>query len=139
MTGMDPMLREAQKYVGMGYAPGEFDCADLAALVQREVFGREVALPAVRVRPGGARGQAREVHRWRDAIARPITTPVTGCVVLLWEPDDGGRTWHVGTVFMQGHEVWVLHNSSAQGGAALQRLQDLRLWGMKLEGYYEWL
>lgn len=135
---MDAMLREAQKYVGMGYVVGEFDCADLAVLVQREVFARDVALPATRNRPGGRRSQAREINRWRDALAVPIDAPVTGCAVLLSEPDDGGRTWHVGTVFMDAHQVWVLHNNFVQGSAALQRLSDLRLWGMRLEGYYQW-
>ncbi len=136
---MDAMLRQAQKYVGLDYVAGEFDCADLAVLVQRELFGREVPLPATRRRPGGARGQAREINLWRDALAVPIDAPVTGCAVLLSEPDGGGRTWHVGTVFMDAHQAWVLHNNFAQGSAALQRLADLRRWGMRLEGFYQWM
>lgn len=136
---MDALLRAAERYVGLAYQPGVFDCLDLALQVQREVFGRAVALPAGCSRPGGARGQAREIARWRDALARPLAMPVTGTGVLLWEPDDGGRLWHIGTVFVHGGEVWVLHNSFAMGCVALQRLTDLQRWGLRFEGYYEWL
>lgn len=132
----------AQRYVGTPYVPGEFDCADLAAQVQREVFGRAVALPVHRARPAGARGQAREILGLRDALAEPIDLPADGAGALLWEPDgeEGQdlRLWHIGTVFLHAGEVWVLHNSAKLGSAALHRLSDLKRWGLRLEGYYAW-
>lgn len=163
-----PLIIQASRYVGRPYAAGEFDCADLAVLVQRELFGRPVALPAHH--PGGARTQGALILRLRDALAVEVAEPVDGCAVLLWEPDGdvaptlptacgslppegadspwGGpaanrrgedlRRWHIGTVFLHAGEVWVLHASAKMGSVALQRLADLRRWGLRLEGFYAW-
>lgn len=138
---MDSYILLAQQYVGLPYVLGEFDCADLAARVQWEIWGRRIALPTVRARPGGARGQAREINRLRDAVADPIDKPVTGCGVLMFEPDGSENTapnWHIGTVFMLAGEVWVLHNSEGMQGAALQRLADLQRFGLRVDGFYAW-
>lgn len=130
----------AQRYVGMPYVAGEFDCADLAVRVQREVFGREVALPAHH--PGGARTQGALILRLRDELAVELAEPVDGCAVLLWEPDDYApdelRLWHIGTVFLHAGEVWVLHASARICSVALHRLADLRRWGLRVEGFYAW-
>lgn len=136
-----PTLQDAERYVGLPYVAGEFDCADLVVRVQRELFGRELAVPADRPRPGGARGQAREIGRWREALALRTDLAETGCAVLMTEPAEHGETWHLGTVFMQPAylgEVWVLHASATLGGVALQRLRDLQRWGLRLEGFYLW-
>lgn len=136
---LDPMLQRAESYVGRPYIEAEFDCADLAVLVQHEVFGRAIALPSGRRRPLGVLGQAREIRRWRDELADRIDTPETGCGVLGFEPDrDGSPMWHIGTVFVTAEDTWVLHNSYAMGSALLQRLSDLRRQGMRLEGFYRW-
>lgn len=135
------LLQRAQAYVGTPYVAGEFDCADLAARVQWEMFERLVALPVHRRRPMGAMGQAREIHALRGDLADLIDQPETGCGVLLWEPaDDGAGTpvWHIGTVFVAHGETWVLHNSWKMGSAALQRLNDLRRYGLRLDGFYRW-
>lgn len=138
MMSMDAMLARAEAYVGTPYVEGVFDCADLAARVQQEVFGRLIALPTHRKRPAGAMGQAREIRALQAAIATPIELPVTGCGVLMYQPLDKGMRWHIGTAFVVGHEVWVLHNSSEALGACLQRLDDLQRQGTRLEGYYAW-
>ena len=138
MTAVDEMLRSAERYVGTPYVEGAFDCADLAALVQLEVFDRQVDLPVHRVRPVGAMGQAREIRTWQDVLATPIAAPSTGCAVLMFEPGPTSPIWHVGTVFVSGQDVWVLHNSFAMGSALLQRLPDMRRQGMRLEGFYAW-
>ena len=135
-------LEHAQRYVGKPYVAGVFDCADLAVMVQWELFGRVVVLPTHRKRPAGARGQAREIAALRDVIASRIDMPVTGCGVLLYEPDGSEQgspvLWHIGTVFIANGVAWVLHNSEAMGSAALQRLEDLGRWGMRLDGFYAW-
>lgn len=139
---MTTLLQRAEAYVGRPYEVGVFDCADLAVLVQREVFGRCVALPTHRQRPGGLMGQAREIHALRGALATPIAGGVSGAGVLMFETvaqnDVPSQLWHIGTVFVQGGETWVLHNSHAMGCAALHRLRDLRRWGLQLEGFYAW-
>ena len=133
------MLVRAQAYVGLPYVCGVFDCADLAARVQWELFGRVVPLPVHRKRPAGAMGQAREIAALRTDLADPLDAPETGCGVLMYEPrDDGAALWHIGTAFMAPGTTWVLHNSFAMGNAALQRLADLQRFGLRLEGYYRW-
>lgn len=130
--------RALQSYVGRPYVLGQFDCMDLAALVQREVFGREVALPAHRSRPAGAAGQRREIASLRDELAMPVAVPFTGCAALLREPQGTGELWHIGTVALHQGETWVLHNSHRLGSAHLHRLSDLQRWGMHLDGFYAW-
>ena len=120
------------------YVEGVFDCADLAAKVQCELFGLLVALPVHRKRPGGAMGQAREIHALQAEVADRIEQPVTGCGALMYEPTDNGQRWHIGTVFVAGGEVWLLHNSFTMACACLQRLADLQRFGARLEGYYAW-
>lgn len=135
------LFKRAQGYVGTPYLLGEFDCADLAVRVQWELFDRLIALPDQRSRPSGSRGQAREIARLQAELAERIDAPVTGCGVLLFEPDGSAASapmWHIGTVFVESAVVWVLHNSFAQRSAALQRLADLQRFGMRLEGFYAW-
>lgn len=138
----------AQCYVGSPYSPGQYDCADLAVQVQREVFGRAVALPAHGARPASVqRVTSTHVQRLRDALADRIDAPVTGCAVLLYTdegtPERPVRRWHVGTAFVRQTrcgqaETWLLHNSRATMGAALQRLDDVLRTGLRLDGYYVW-
>ena len=134
---MTDLFKKAQSYVGTPYLVGEFDCADLAVKVQLELWGRAIALPLRRKRPGGVLGQAREIHRLQDDLATLVEEPDNGDGVLM---HDGGAppTWHIGTVFLHEGEAWVLHNSFTLGSAALQRLADLRRFGLKVEGFYAW-
>jgi hypothetical protein len=131
------LFARAQSYVGMPYLEGAFDCADLAVKVQWELFGRLVSLPAHH--GAGARTQGALIAKHRDEVADRMEQAQTGCAALLWEPDGAtNRLWHIGTVFVHEGEVWVLHNSLALGSAALQRLNDMKRWGMRLEGFYAW-
>lgn len=135
---MDAILVRAQAYVGVPYLDGEFDCADLAAKVQWEMFGRLIRLPTHRRRPVGAMGQAREIRAFREDLADRIDAAVTGCGVLMYEPGDRGQIWHIGTAFVDVDVVWVLHNSHKLGSAHLHRLTDLIRFGLRLEGFYAW-
>lgn len=132
------VFRRLQAYVGRPYVDGQFDCADLAVLVQAEVFGRTVALPAARRRPQGRAGQRATINALRDDVALRVDVPFTGCGVLLTERVQGAEAWHIGTGAMHRGEVWVLHNSNPATGARLDRLQDLQRWGLRLEGFYAW-
>ncbi len=132
-------LRDAERYVGLPYVPGEFDCMDLAIKVQRELFGLDISALAGRSHGLGVRGQGREISRLRDTVATRSELAETGCAVLLTEPGDLVPSWHIGTGFLTGDlSVWVLHASAALGSVALQRLSDLRRFGMHLEGFYLW-
>lgn len=135
---MNELFTRAQTYVGTLYRVGEFDCADLAAQVQRELFGRVIALPAQRKRPAGARGQAREIARLQADLADRIDLPVDGCGALFHEPDGDSQLWHIGTMFAHAGDWWVLHNSHKLQSAALHRLSDVKRFGLRLDGFYAW-
>lgn len=128
--------RALQAYVGRPYEVGAFDCADLAVLVQREVFDRAVHLPT---HPQGGAGQRAAVLRHRDALAHRVAVPFTGAAVLLTDVNGkGDEHWHIGTTAIMRGEVWVLHNSYSTGGVRMDTLADLQAWGMRFEGFYAW-
>lgn len=131
------VFKRLQSYVGREYRPGVYDCADLAADVQRDLFGRAVALPVRH--PSGTAGQRASIFAHRDAVAVKVDVPFTGCAALFHDVNDkGSQVWHIGTVALHRGEVWVLHNSYSLGGAHLHRFADLQAWGMKLDGWYAW-
>lgn len=137
------LFNRAQAYVGTPYIAGQFDCTDLAVQVQRELFNLAVPMPSHSARPGSvARAGGAAIHRLREALADPVETPHAGDFCLLWAPEGdearGVQRWHVGTVFMHGGEIWVLHNSGSTTGAALQRLADIKRLGLRLDGFYRW-
>ena len=131
-------LRQAETLVGITYVDGEFDCMHLALLAQRQLFGRDVAWPT-RPHPRGRRIQAALIARHCDALAAAIERPDTGDAVLFTEPDaKGGRRYHIGTLFLDRGELWVLHTNALVGSSLLQRIGDCLRSGLRLEGYYRW-
>lgn len=126
----------AQAYVGMAYEPDVFDCAHLFMQVQRELFGRDMAVPTqyTQHRQGRA-GQAAQIKAAKEDLATRITSPEHGCAVLLVS---SGDVWHIGVVLLHHCEAWVLHNSRVMGGVALNRLRDFAWRGQRIEGYYLW-
>lgn len=142
---MTPTLRDAEQYVtrNLTYVEGEFDCASLALLVQRELFGRDIPLPAAGSRAKGRRGQARDIQNYQPDLADKVETPSTGNAVILWETTPDGeppfdRQWHIGTAFVQDGACWVLHCANEASGVRLQRLEHIVDAGMHLDGFYAW-
>jgi hypothetical protein len=136
-------LAVIERYVGLPYKPGEFDCADLVRQVQQEVFGRAIALPQDRNRPVDVRGQLREITHWLPSVARRRNLGLAtdryvqdGDGVLL---QVGEIPRHIGVACWLGVELWVLHNNSAATGSVLTRWRDLRLIGFGVEGVYAWI
>ena len=111
------------------------DCADLVALVQREMFGREVLLPGKRARPLDPDGQAKQIAAYLSPVATPTECPKDGDAVLMRE---GGRAGHIGVYFFVNYSPHVLHTSARLGGSVLHRIQDLSAMGLQVEGYYTW-
>lgn len=137
-------LRDAERYIGLEYVDGAFDCADLVVLVQRELFGRNLVAPPAAERSRGARGQARDLRSALATFVRPSAAPATGCAVLLWETTAHGepplnRRWHIGTVFMHLGAAWVLHCANETEGTRLQLLDDITASAMHFESFLEWL
>ena len=44
------LASQIERYIGLPYDEAELDCADLAVLIQRELFGKEISLPGRRQR-----------------------------------------------------------------------------------------
>ena len=126
--------RDLDRYTQIPYCEATFDCADMVKLVQREVFGREVALPSAR--PRGVAGSAAVQARARE-LARPTEKPSDGDLVLMIDHGQK-RAGHVGVWFWLDHEAWVLHTSERLTRGVLHRLRDLPQWGLRLEGIYTW-
>ena len=135
-------LRQAEVLVGLAYVPGRFDCMHLALLAQRQLFGRDVPWPR-QAHPQGRRHQAAMIQAHCAELARPLADweqAETGDGVL-WTVDAGaaGRGFHIGTLFVQGGERWVLHTSIELDMSVLQRLSDCASHGLRLEGFYRWI
>lgn len=132
----------SDRYVGRRYAAGVFDCGELARVVQREVFGREIRLPAERdyELAGGPlekfRAMAAQIERGKDDVARRVDTPQEGDGVLLVSR---GYRQHIGVHAAIAGERWVLHASDGSGQVQLQRERDLAVRGLSISGYYRWI
>jgi hypothetical protein len=126
-----PTVEQVNAFVGLPYEEGKFDCADLVALVQKRLYGRDVVLPGHR--PQGAKTQAAAIRRNADelAVRIPREEATDGDVVLL----TGGGHMHVGTLFYLSGMAYVLHNSFTAGQSLLQRLSAIP---MNVEGFYRW-
>jgi hypothetical protein len=129
-------------YVRMRDLAHELDCGELARLVQREVFGHEIRLPAARdyELAGGPlekfRAMAAQIERCKDDVAARVSVPQEGDGVLLVSR---GYRQHIGVHAWIAGERWVLHASDGSGQVQLQRERDLPIRGLRVEGYYQWL
>ena len=113
------------------------DCADLAMLVQRELFGREVLLPGKRPRPLHPDEQDAAIAAYRAQLADPVVTPRDGDLVMMREI--GAHTaGHIGTYFFRNYTPCVLHTTALLGFSVLHMLRDLSGTGLKVEGFYRW-
>ena len=136
-----------ERYVGLPYVPGEFDCADLAQKVLLEMFDKRIALPTDRRRPTEMRQMARSVWAWTPLVARERKLDLTihgfvrdGDGVLL---AIGEIPLHVGIAFWLGsagaEELYVLHNDRECGSSVLTRWRDLPGAGFNVAGVFEWI
>ena len=128
-----------ERYVGLPYVPGKFDCADLVMQVAREAYGRCVQLPQDRPRPTRVLGMMRTISRLQAAVAAPRAAgeaPQDGDGVLLSR--GLAQPSHIGIVALLAGEAWVLHNDDCWGSSILTRLRDLRMQGWHLHGVYSW-
>jgi len=127
---VDP--RALQRYIGMPYDAEKFDCADLAVLLQLELFGKHIALPSERAR---RTAQAATIRRYRTELAFQVPPEQIrdGDVVIMQ-----AAAPHIGTLFKINGAWRVLHNSRSLGSVWLHRLGDLPGIGLFIEGFYRW-
>jgi len=127
------MAHWSDRYVGQPYVPGENDCAELAARVQREVFGREIALPSERA--FGLRGLTAQIDAARDDYGTRTDSPADGDAVLM---RCRGKLSHIGVYCDLDGVGWVLHAVRNAGQVVRHRLRELPLQGLAVEGFYRW-
>ncbi|MBS3018532.1 hypothetical protein DJFAAGMI_01264 [Comamonas sp. PE63] len=128
---------QLDRFVGIAYCPRHMDCADLALLVQRELFGREVVLAGKRPRPLGPGDQAAAMAAYCSELGLAVAQPQDGDAVLMRDAgtDQAG---HIGIYVFTDYAPQVLHASHKLGASVLHRLQDLAGYGLAVEGYYRW-
>jgi len=131
------MIKLVNQFIGKPHHADSYDCADLAIDVAREIFSREVALPAARPRPQGQRGQAVAIHAMADELAFEVAEPVNGDLVLM---QSAGQELpgHIGTYFFLNYQPYVLHTSVSLGYASLHRLSALPMLSLRVVGFYRW-
>ncbi len=121
----------AERYVGLPYS--DYDCAALCVKVQRERFGKTIALPTER--GAGLRGVSQQITDLQADFAERVDCPAEGDAVLMV---GRGRLNHIGTlVFIRG-SAHVLHALKNAGQAQLHRIHQLEAIGLSVEGYYRW-
>ena len=131
-------MQQLDRFIGIPYCPRRMDCADLAMLVQRDLFGRQVLLAGKRPRPLDTVAQDMALNAYTRQLADPVATPQDGDLVLMREPG-AAVAGHAGTYFFINYAPHVLHTAAwMQGGSTLHRLQDLPALGLTVEGYYKW-
>lgn len=126
-------IADIERFVGLPYEVDTLDCADLAALVQAELFGRQICMPGRRERQAAG---AATIGRYSRVLAEQISKAdlVDGDVVVM-----AGDPKHIGTVFLLASVIWVLHTTAEGGHSLLQRLADLPGYGFRIEGFYRWI
>lgn len=128
---------QLDRFVGIPYCPRHMDCADLALLVQRELFGRSVVLAGKRARPLELDAQAAAVASYCSELGTAVGQPQDGDAVLMRDMDTD-IAGHIGIYLFTNYAPHVLHTSHKLGGSALHRVQDLQGFGLVVEGYYRW-
>ncbi len=136
------MAHWSSAYIGRPYIDGEFDCGELARVVNREVFGRAIRVPAER----GYIGKATAFEKFR-AMAAQIEAEIPNCAEPTEHPEEGdgvllqsrGYLQHIGIFCVVDGEPCVLHATDSAGQVVRQRIRDLRVRGLHVEGYYRWI
>lgn len=123
--------RELDRFCGLPYCARTFDCADLVALVQRELYGKHIALPGRAARERAPVATAQRALSGEIACGIAEAEAGDGDVVLMHSD-----TMHLGVLFVIAGERWVLHAFANVGYTALQRVSELRQLGVRIEGYY---
>ena len=129
-------IAQVEPFVGMSYSD-QFDCADFAVFVARELFKKDVTLPGDRPRGEGCHAALADASK---AYGVPTDTPQDGDIVLMYDIGDSeGSPSHVGIYIELKSLAFILHSGEKFGGSIMSRLDRLGRFGLHVEGYYKWL
>lgn len=124
------MMHWSEQYIGMQWDAKTFNCADLAALVQREQFGHAVQIEGAHSPDFKALDAA--IRAGIDTAAFEVQVPKDGDGVLI----RSGSLLHVG-IYCEKAIPAVLHNVN-KAGVVCHAVRDLARYGFVIEGYYTW-
>ena len=123
----------SDKYLGLEFVPGTFDCVSLVEKVRREVFNQNIAMPSERENSPFWRNST--IRSNMERFVAPTKNPVDGDAVLLLVR---GRIQHVGIYCLIQGEAWVLHIIEKMASHRI-RVRELVSRGYRIEGYYRWI
>ena len=134
------MTHWSDAYVGRRYVPMIFDCGELVRVVQREVFGREVAVPSERwYAEASVRrrllAMSEQIDACKGALAEEIAEPEEGCGVLL---RSRAKLSHIGIWCRIGSEAWVMHGDERAEQVVRTRARELSARHFHIAGCYRW-
>jgi hypothetical protein len=128
------MAHWSDRYVGMDFVAGEFDCAHFVQHVAKEEFGIDAAFDAHATH---VRTQSRQLANAARELARRVDGPIDGHPVLF-TGESCTHPIHIGLMCDVGGRWHVLH-SRIGTGAVVQTPEDMqRKFGLVVEGYYAW-
>ena len=109
------------------------NCAEFVEYVLREQFDKEFLFPQSK---GSIFLETEQIKDEMPKFVVSTSTPKDGDLVLM----HGKRLMcHVGLYVRIGWVEYVLHTEGTIKVSSLHRINDLRLYGYKMAGYYTWL
>ena len=129
----------SEKYLGLQYREGEFDCLDFVALVMKEHFGRDLWLPR-RDRSDGIHKRSGQIYAYWRNFAKKTEFPREGNAVLLRPVGSSMFGTHIGVVVIIQGSFYSLHLLEEMG-AVMHSVKDeeIRRAGFEVEGFYSWI
>jgi hypothetical protein len=127
------MVDWVDRYVGLPYVDGVFDCTHLVGKVQEEVFERQIPLPTEREPTTFGLSAQVDRHKENYFVRLNEDEVEDGDVVIM---KCKGRLNHIGVYFKKGETKYVLHNLKNVGAVVAHRLRDLDRVNIQLEGFY---
>ena len=125
----------SEKYLGLSYRSGEFDCADLVRRVLREQCEIDIPLPSERTWRGR---DPKDLAAFGSTFAVPTDIPGEYDFALM--KLQGNRVSlgsHIGVTSIVNGLPWVLH-SMKRVGVVFCPVSNLGLFRLELVGYYRW-
>ena len=123
----------SNKYIGKQYIVGEYDCGHCAEEIQRNEFGRVDFILPQRM-SAGIRGLSKQIEARKEDYVLRTETPEDGDLVLM---KSRGALNHIGVFFKHKGVEYTIHAMKNLGAVASHRINDLKLIGLTIEGYYK--
>lgn len=121
----------SDKFVGIPYIEGRYDCADMCAQVEKVIFDKDLVLPQHKPDTDGEASEM--IDKGIEELAVKTDRPKDGDLVLM---RSSGKLNHLGVFFRIFATEYVIHNHRTIGAVIVNRISDLRRRRIQVEGYY---